>query len=173
MEFFAAAIDGSYNQTMRKTVLFLLILTGAAHAAKTTETYPQFGFDLGAAAGGTSGSSFFEINLGVNALLNPWLVVREAPFYRFRSNQTGVVGLDSSLLGRAVLGDSGVTLLGGGGYRLATQGLTAPFLEGGLTVNVSRLALHLGVKYLFNSVHRPGASNDFIYSVGASAGARL
>lgn len=148
---------------------------GAASGGKTqsNDVYPQFGFDLGGAAGSTSGSSFFEIGLGVNALFVPWLVWREAPFYRFRSNQAGVLGLDSSLLGRAPLGDSGVTLLAGGGYRLATQGLSAPFLEGGVNLRLANLALHLGLKYLFNSVNTPGAPNDFIYSVGASAGARL
>jgi hypothetical protein len=134
--------------------------------------YPAFEFNLAGAAGSAGGQSFFEIQLGVNTVFLPWLVWRNAPFYRFGSNTRDVFGLDSSVLGRVAL-TSALSLDAGGGYRLATQGQSAPFLEARVGLSRSNLFFQVGVKYLMGSLVRAGGSNDWLYSIGGSAGARL
>lgn len=168
---------------MRKIVLvgFLAFSTMAVAEPKgrfpATEKgaereYPAFEINVGAAAGSTGGQSYFEIQAGVNTLFLPWLVWRNAPFYRFRSNLPNALGIDSSVLGRLSLGDS-FWFDGGAGYRLATESLSAPFLEARASLNLPSFFVALGVKYLLNSVMRAGASNDVLYSVGLSAGSSL
>jgi len=159
---FAAAASGEPRRSSRKP-----------QAVRDDAQYPAFEFNLGAAAGSLGGQSYFEIQAAVNTLFLPWLVWRNAPFYRFRSNQDGALGLDSSVLGRIGLAQ-GFGLDVGGGYRLTTvSAMNAPFVEAHLGVSLPNFSVGLGVKYLLNSVVRAGASNDLLYSIGASAGARL
>jgi hypothetical protein len=143
----------------------------AREEARETD-YPAFEFNLAGGAGSAGGQSFFELQLGVNTVFLPWLVWRNAPFYRFGSNAADVFGLDSSLLGRVAL-TSALGLDAGGGYRLATQGQSAPFIEARLGLSLSNVFLQVGVKYLMGSLVRAGGTNDWLYSIGGSAGARL
>lgn len=166
------------------TILLVALLGSTALAEEPRRTrkpsaervsqaeYPAFEFNLAAAAGSSGGQSFFEVQAGVNTVFLPWLVWRNAPFYRFRSQQSGLFGIDSSVLGRVVLGEN-FSFDAGGGYRLASDSQSAPFLEARAGLSFPRFFFQLGVKYLMNSLVRAGAANEFIYSVGASAGARL
>lgn len=141
--------------------------------AEKEKSFPRWHFDLGASAGSSYGRSFYEINLGVKYNFTPWLGWRNAPFYRFVSGADAQFGLDSSLRGNYTLdlGDSvSLGTLVGGGFRLANQRGSAPFVEGGVQFNLSGLRAGLGLKYLMGSVMDSTRENELIYSITLAGG---
>jgi hypothetical protein len=133
--------------------------------------YPRFTFDVSGAAGANTFGSFYELQGGVNTFFNEWFVWRNAPFYRF-FGANSAFGLDSSLRAQASLpaGNFTPTFMAGAGYRLVSFGTSAPFLEAGLGLRAGGLNLNLGAKYLFNTFIDAASPNQFLYSVGVSAG---
>lgn len=147
--------------------------TGETKSRRTAAQvhYPRFTFDVSGAAGANNFGSFYELQGGVNMFFNPWLVWRNAPFYRFFGAYSAL-GLDSSVRAQTSFpaGDFTPTLMAGAGYRFVTFGTSAPFLEAGLGVRTGGLNLNLGAKYLFNTLVDSASPNQFLYSVGVSAG---
>jgi hypothetical protein len=132
---------------------------------------PRFTYDLGASFGSSSGTSFYEINFGLNYFILPWFVFRNAPFYRFQSGADALYGLDSSLRASHTfdLADAfkpGV--LGGAGYRIANASRSAPFGELGLSIQAGSLNIGASVKAIFNEVVNNHHANEMIYSFNLS-----
>lgn len=147
---------------------------GEGSSAETPEeSFKRWTIDFGAASNFSSGSSAYEISVGVNYAIYRWLVFRNAPFYRSQSSGPSVFGLDSSLQGRYGWGlGGGFQVFGmlGAGYRIANQGASAPIAEAGFGVRKDAFQVNLSIKEVFHSFVTSGADNETLFSVGVSGG---
>jgi len=140
----------------------------------TKKSGKKITFDLGLSSGASNGSGYLELNLGVNYYLKPWLIFRNAPFYRRAVGESKIFGLDSSLNGvtSLELGKvAGVNFLAGGGYRFRNVGTSAPFLEGAVGVNLAGFGIQLGIKQIYNSMIDEASDNETQFIVQAGGGA--
>lgn len=127
--------------------LALLLLVGPSTLKASTLTW-----DLGAAMGSYGGSSYTEVNLGVNWHLTDYLIWRNAGFGRF-SELENITGLDTSARFHTFLGSEdaslGVGLFGGPGYRFSQTHYSAAFAEAGLILKLVAFQIGGGVKQFY------------------------
>jgi hypothetical protein len=136
-------------------VAFIFINIALAGPVKNTSAareMPLFDLDISGSSGNYNGSTYTELNLGLNLNYNDWLTWRNAAFKRFTSNSTqDLTGLDSSL--RFTLNEKfdggGLKFFAGPGYRWADKSdKNAVFGEVGAGFSFGRFALGGGIKYL-------------------------
>lgn len=139
---------------MKKRVILIFCLTlplaswaqrrasGISSASGSRLTY-----DLGASTGSYGGTSYSEINLGLNWYFADWMSWRNAVFTRQGQNQN-TSGLDTSLRFEynASGEDFGVRAFAGPGYRFASKSLSAAFAEAGLVFKLGGLSIGAGAK---------------------------
>jgi len=92
--------------------------------------------DFGAAGGSVAGAGFAEMAVGLEYFMMERLSWRNAVFYRLNKGSADIMGFDSSVRGNGNLPLGGLRLRGiiGAGFRFATRGQEAPFVElGGLS----------------------------------------
>lgn len=126
----------------------IVIFTALSSMAKDT---PLITGDLGGSTGVNNGSTYQEINLGVNINFTDWLTWRNAGFQRSGSNLKEVTGLDSTLrlILRTKLSNGSAQLFVGPGYRWASNSENnATVGEAGLGVNMGGFGLSGGARYL-------------------------
>lgn len=134
-----------------------LFCSATVFAAPTTQVdgtrkKPFFDFDISGSSGNYNGSTYSEINLGLNLNFTDWLTWRNAGFKRFSGNGAAdSSGLDSSV--RFILDThfdgGGVSFFAGPGYRWANPAKqNGIFGEGGATLHLGRFSLGAGAKYL-------------------------
>jgi hypothetical protein len=133
-----------------------------------TTPFKRWRLDFGFATGTAGGSSYYEANAALSYYFYHWLYWKNAPFYRSVSNSGGsYFGLDSSL---EVIHyfeiDEGIYpfVNAGGGYRLMTNYASAPFVEGGLGIQLKGLRIGGNVKYVMNSI-TSRYENEMLYSI--------
>lgn len=109
-------------------------------------------YDISASFGEQNGSSYQELNLGLNWTMNSFLNWRNALFTRLSPNVNSVSGLDSSLrLQLTSMTDDnafGFHAFAGPGVRIATEKWNAAFGEAGLIFKLGGIQLGAGVKNL-------------------------
>ena len=133
----------------------------------------DWSLDLGISSGSSNGSSFFEVNLGVNYAINDWLIYRNAPFYRSQGEASSSFGLDSSLnviKGLELSAQVKTQFMLGSGLRVRSDSKAAPFVEAGLGLYLGPVNLDFGVKSVFNSISDPSRLNDLIFTIKAAGG---
>lgn len=171
------------------TFLFLLQISQTALAEKASRTSessrekPLVDMDLGFASGNYNGSTYSEMNLGVNLNFTDWLTWRNSGFKRFASNQDKeITGLDSTMrLISTNKFDGGVfRLFGGAGYRFTdSSDKNALVGEGGVGLQIGRFGLGGGAKYLkydktqYDSNGLVTKDNDTVFFIAVSGGAGL
>jgi hypothetical protein len=139
------------------TVFLILVFLNIALAGPVKNTSsvleaPLFDLDISGSSGNYNGSTYTELNLGLNFNYNDWLTWRNAAFKRFTSKSAqDLSGLDSSL--RFTLNNKfdggGLKFFAGPGYRWADKSdKNAVFGEVGAGFSFGRLALGGGAKYL-------------------------
>lgn len=136
--------------------------------------------DIGGSTGTYNGSSFSEINLGVNLNFTEWLTWRNAGFKRFSSNgNKDITGLDSTLrlISTSRFSNGSFRLFAGAGYRFADPSeKNAMVGEAGLGINIGGFGLGGGAKYLkydkvqYDSNGVETKKDDLIYFVTLSGG---
>lgn len=138
-------------------LLLSLICSSTVFAASTApsgggSTKPFFDLDISGSSGNYNGSTYSEINLGLNLNFTDWLTWRNAAFKRFSANGLAdSSGLDSSF--RFILDThfdgGGVSFFAGPGYRWSNPAKqNGIFGEGGATLHLGRFSLGAGAKYL-------------------------
>lgn len=119
-------------------------------ADRPAESHLRFTYDLGASMGTYNGYSYSEVTLGLNYYLNSFIIWRNALFSRFGSNANSAAGLDTSIRFQfnsfSEVGDYGLTLFVGPGFRLSSEKYTGYFGEGGLVLKLQGLHIGGGVK---------------------------
>lgn len=99
-------------------------------------SFKRLRLDFGAAGGSMAGEGFAELAMGLEYFMMERLSWRNAAFYRLNKSRPDIMGLDSSVRGNGNLPLGGLRLRGiiGAGFRFATRGQEAPFIElGGLS----------------------------------------
>lgn len=151
---------GEHNRPMKTIVAFLFAIlvfsTFPAEAqrrqARVVEKPSRLSYDLSASAGSYNGSSYTEINLGLNWFLQDWLNWRNSIFTRQGGDLPSVQGLDSGLRLSTSLGGEdggpGLDAFAGPGVRFASNDNNAVFGEAGVIFKVGGLRLGLGAKAL-------------------------
>lgn len=137
-------------------MLALFLTASSAFAQKkssrTLSQKPLVDVDLGVAAGSYNGSSYSEINLGVNLNFTEWLTWRNSGFRRFGSNGAkDITGLDSTLrlISTNPFDGGSFRLFAGAGYRFTdATDKNALIGEGGLGLQLGGFGLGAGAKYL-------------------------
>lgn len=129
------------------------IFSSAAFAQKAaTKEKPFVDVDIGGSAGTYNGSSYSELNLGVNLNFTEWLTWRNAAFKRFSSSSNKeITGLDSTmrLISTNHFDGGSFRLFVGAGYRFADPSEKNALVgEAGLGINVGGFGLGGGAKYL-------------------------
>lgn len=160
----------------------LASISGASAAQKTKPSVPadsgekkeesrfqRFRYDFGMSTGTSSGSTFYEGNLGLSYFFFEWLSWRNAPFVRIQTNKDTNYGLDSSVRGNYGIGieDLKVNILGGGGYRFQNLHSHVPFAETGLGVRVGQFHLNGTAKILLYSWINTSQKNEMVYTISA------
>jgi predicted porin len=170
---------------MMKSVytFFILVLVSqlsfAAGSASANQT-PLVNVDIGGSTGTYNGSSYSELNLGVNLNFTDWLTWRNAAFKRFTS-VTGqdYSGLDSTmrLISNTPFTGGAFHLFVGAGYRFTDKSdKNATVGEAGLGVNAGRFGIGASAKYLrydkvqFDSNGVETKRDDLIYTLTLSGG---
>lgn len=142
------------------TVLFLsfILIQSSVFAAgrfsspSSNSKKPFFDFDISGSSGNYNGSTYSEVNLGLNLNFTDWLTWRNAAFKRFSSGTNPEsTGLDSSL--RFVLDTpfdgGGFRVFAGPGYRWSSPSTKNALLgEAGASIQLGRFSLGAGAKYL-------------------------
>lgn len=138
----------------------------AGPAAKKESSDKKFSYDIGFSAGTYNSVSYSEAEVGLSYHALPFLDWRNAAYVRFQ-NPTNIYGLDSSLrlVGDFGVGVAGVYAFAGPGYRFASQGSGAPFIEAGAVVRLAGFSLGGGMKRLMYSVSTSGATDDTMYFI--------
>lgn len=174
---------------MLKALLLAILLSSQLSFAQRplrespSREKPLVDIDLGFSTGNYNGSTFSEVNLGVNLNFTDWLTWRNSGFKRFGSTQTKeITGLDSTLrLISTNHFDGGLfRLFGGAGYRFTDDSNKNALVgEGGVGLQVGRIGLGAGVKYLkydktqHDSNKIEMSNSEVIYFVALSGGASL
>lgn len=176
-------------------ILFLLISSSVFSFAQKKPAQPQapyqvrkvqertLSWDLGAAAGTYGGSSYSQIDIGLNWHLNNFMNWRNVFFNRFGTSDVQASGLDSSLrfeyADRSDGGGLGYRLFAGPGVRVSTAANTGYFGEAGAIFRFGGLNIGGGVKALqYNSpgkdsLGRQLPSTDLSYFIILSGGGVL
>ena len=129
--------------------LLVSIILSTTTFAKDT---PLITGDLGGSSGNNNGTTYQEVNLGVNLNFTEWLTWRNAGFQRSGSKIETYTGLDSTM--RLVLRTKfaqggGAHFFLGPGYRWTSKEINNAVIgEAGLGVNFSGVGLSGGAKYL-------------------------
>ena len=128
-----------------------LCFAQARRAPVSVEDQPtRLTYDLSAATGTYDGSSYTEIDVGLNWFLRDWLNWRNAIFSRQGANLDSVQGLDSSFrFIKAVQnerGSLGFDAFIGPGARIATRDYDGVFAEAGLIFHLGGLRIGAGFK---------------------------
>ena len=132
-------------------------------------------YDISLSSGSVNNVNYSEVNVGLNYFLTEWLNWRNAGFSRFVSEGTDVYGIDSSVRIYSVTQvgeEGGLTLFGGPGARVASEGDPTVFAEAGVVLNAAGLTFGFGGKTLFNKFNDSNAENDtqyFIILAGAGS----
>lgn len=134
-------------------VLGLSLATPAQAARYQRSETSSLTWDLGGAAGTYGGSSYTELNLGLNWKLLDYLVWRNAVFTRMITGADTVYGLDTSARFQTFASTNddnfGIGFFGGPGYRFSKTAYSAAFLEGGLVLKLGGLHIGGGVKQFY------------------------
>jgi hypothetical protein len=127
------------------SLLFCLLCFSAESLAEKSRS---LNWDLGASIGSYGGSSYSQIDLGVNWFLTDFLNWRNVAFSRFGNSITQAAGLDSSLLYDFHDGDNDFSyrLFAGPGVRVSSAANTGYFGEAGVVIHTAGLNLGGGVK---------------------------
>lgn len=141
----------------RLLILLVVVCSSVSYAQRRSVGYsassskPFMTYDVGASSGSYNGSSYSEINLGINFNFTENITWRDAAFKRFSSNSTNEAGLDSTLRYNVDLRNEnreGLTLFIGPGVRLATEKKSAALAEAGVQLSFGGLRVGGGAKYL-------------------------
>ena len=123
---------------------------------------PTLTYDLGLSSGTYNGSSYTELNLGLNWRFMDNLIWRNSVFSRSGTNVNSGAGLDSSARVTFDLdgGEQGLrfNFYAGPGIRLSNKENTGIFGEAGITARIAGLAIGLGYKTL--QYNDPGTNSD-------------
>jgi hypothetical protein len=113
-------------------------------------SFKRLRLDLGASGGSFSGQTFIEVAGGLEYFMMERLSWRNALFYRLNRLLSDIYGFDSSARGNGNLSLGALKLRGiiGAGFRFATSGQEAPFLEVGGFARLSAFELGFMLKYL-------------------------
>jgi len=144
---------------------------GKKKASKNEKSFKRFHFDIGGSTGISSGSSFYEVNLGLTYSFTEWLSWRNAPFYRTQSGTSDTYGLDTSLRARYTLSiapDLSPSVHAGAGFRFVNTGSHAPFGELGLGVRLAGISINAGIKYIAGKLINSSYQNEMIFTGGFS-----
>lgn len=176
-----------FNNTFVRVALVGLCLLATvptfAQRSRQAASASTLSWDLGASMGSYGGSSYTEINLGLNWLLTDYLIWRNAAFGRMVTGAENVYGLDTSLRFQTYASTSddtfGIGFFAGPGYRFANTNYTAAFAEGGLLLKLGGLNIGGGVKQFYYS--NPGtdvngnrlANSDTVFFLILSGGGAL
>jgi hypothetical protein len=155
------------------------VASGTAHASETAEPKKKFvQFDISGSAGNYNGHSYTELNAGLNLNFTDWLTWRNAVFKRMTAGLDDTTGLDSSI--RLYKDLDGITVYAGPGYRWASDSTKNALLgEAGANLNVGRITLGAGAKYLrydqaqFDSSGAEIKRDDLSYFIAVSGGLGL
>ena len=155
----------------------------ASSQLSTERSKPLFDLDISGSSGNYNGSTYSEINFGLNLNFTDWLTWRNAAFKRFSpGGLADSSGLDSSF--RFILDThfdgGGVSFFAGPGYRWANPAKqNGIFGEGGATLHLGRFSLGAGAKYLrydqaqYDSSGLQTKRDDISYFITIAGGAAL
>lgn len=133
-------------------ISFVLLSQFALAQKSTSKEKPLVDVDIGGSSGNYNGSTYSELNLGVNLNFTDWLTWRNAGFKRFSSNgNKDITGLDSTmrLISTSPFDGGAFRLFAGAGYRFADPSEKNALVgEAGLGINIGRFGLGGGAKYL-------------------------
>lgn len=177
-------VNQQVSYTMKLFSFFISTLltfsTLASQAAPSNET-PLVNVDIGGSTGSYNGSSYSELNLGVNLNFTDWLTWRNSAFKRFSSNgNKDITGLDSTmrLISNTQFTGGAFRLFAGAGYRFADPSEKNALIgEAGLGINAGRFGLGGGAKYLkydkaqYDSNGVETKKDDIVYFITVSGGA--
>lgn len=169
-------------------ILFCCLISAPSAFAASTQvsqerSKPFFDFDVSGSSGNYNGSTYSEINLGLNLNFTDWLTWRNAGFKRFTSGGLNdSSGLDSSV--RFTLDThfdgGGLSFFAGPGYRWANPAKqNGIFGEGGASIHLGRFSLGAGAKYLrydqaqYDSNGNELKRDDISYFITVAGGAGL
>ncbi len=130
------------------TILITHILFSELLMAKDT---PLLTGDLGGSSGINNGTTYQEINLGINLNFTEWLTWRNAGYQRSGSKIKQSTGLDSTLrlVLRSDFSSGSAHLFVGPGYRWASESDNNALIgEAGLGGHFKGLGISGGAKYL-------------------------
>ena len=152
-------------------VIFVMGLSFQAQAAESD----RMTFDLGLSSGSIKGKTYTELDLGLNAYFMDYFVWRNAVWARFADQVDNIYGVDSSVRAIYSIGNSsgGFTTFAGPGFRVASRGDSAPFLEGGAVVKFAGIAIGAGLKSILNSWVHTNADNDTQFFLILAGGGTL
>lgn len=118
----------------------------------STTARAEFTYDLSASVGEYDGSSYTEINFGLNYVMSEIFTWRNALFSRQGSAIESVQGLDSSMRwtysSHSPEGGSGFDAFIGPGVRIASRQHNAAFGEAGVVLTLGGLRIGGGLKSL-------------------------
>lgn len=132
--------------------IILLLLVSLSLSTTFAKDTPLVTGDLGGSSGNNNGTTYQEVNLGINLNFTDWLTWRNSGFQRSGSKMEVYTGLDSTM--RLVLRtkfnqNGGAHFFLGPGYRWTSKEINNAIIgEAGLGVNFSGVGLSGGAKYL-------------------------
>lgn len=133
---------------MKKNLLTLCMLLVSAPTLAAEGS--RFTYDLGGSSGTYNGTSYTEVNLGLNWYLEDWLNWRNALFSKFGSSINTTYGLDSAVLFETDAYTEnrllGVELFIGPGVRLANEKSNAVFGKAGITFALAGMRIGGGIQ---------------------------
>lgn len=118
----------------------------------------KWSFDLNGSMGQRNNTTYQEFGLGFDAYFYRWMAWRNQFFAHTGAEK--IYGLDMSERMSYEFARSGIHAFGAPGFRFAGGGEAAPFLEGGLSVNLGDLKLSAGGRQLLGSWVRTGRPNE-------------
>lgn len=128
------------------------ISSGSNDPSKKSKEKPFVTIDIGASSGVYNSNSYTEANLGVNLNFTDWLTWRNAGFKRFSSaGDKDLTGVDSTFRFNitAPFDGGAFRFFVGPGYRwVESSDKNAALAEAGLGLNVGRVGVSGGAKYL-------------------------
>jgi hypothetical protein len=168
------------SMSLQKLSLVVLVFSFLTSSLKAQA---QLTYDVGGTSGSSNGTSYSELNLGLNWQFSDYFTWRNAFFHRNVVGQNSVSGIDSSL--RYIWSWSsesenlGFKFFAGPGYRFASENNAALLTEAGVGFKFFGIGLGLGVKSLFyqdpgsDSAGKKRESNDVSYFVTISGSGAL